>query len=102
MPTKLTIPYTSGMFFITFTCYNWLPLIDKVKGYDIIYNWFNHLIVNGHYINGYVIMPNHVHAVISFEKTNQFISTIIRLRSWHTKAKNNKSVLSLCLGSWHR
>jgi REP element-mobilizing transposase RayT len=77
MPTKSTIPYTSGMFFITFTCYNWLPLIDKVKGYDIIYNWFNHLIVNGHYINGYVIMPNHVHAVISFVKTNQSISTII-------------------------
>jgi hypothetical protein len=24
-----TIPYDGGTFFITFTCHNWLPLIDK-------------------------------------------------------------------------
>ncbi len=36
MPTKSTIPFSSGMFFITFTCYKWLPLIDKVNGYDLI------------------------------------------------------------------
>jgi RHS repeat-associated protein len=27
------------MFFITFTCYQWLSLIDKVNGYDIIYSF---------------------------------------------------------------
>jgi REP element-mobilizing transposase RayT len=77
MPVKQTIPYNFGTFFITFTCHNWLPLIDKTNGYDIIYNWFSHLKSKGHYINGYVIMPNHVHALIIFTQTSQSINTII-------------------------
>jgi putative transposase len=48
MPVKRTIPHNSGMFSITFTCYQWLSLIDKVNGYDIIYNWFDHLKSEGH------------------------------------------------------
>ena len=36
MPVKQTIPFSFGTFFITFTCYKWLPLIEKVKGYNII------------------------------------------------------------------
>ena len=77
MPVKRTIPYTSGMFFITFTCHGWLSLIDRVDGYTIIYNWFDHLKEKGHFINGYVIMPNHVHALISFINAKQSINTII-------------------------
>jgi len=77
MPVIQTIPYTYGTFFITFTCHQWLQLIDKVNGYDIIYNWFDHLKSKGHYINGYVIMPNHVHVIISFIETGQNINTII-------------------------
>ncbi len=77
MPVKQTIPYTYGTFFITFTCHQWLPLIDNVKGYELIYNWFDHLKSKGHYINGYVIMPNHIHVIISFIETGQSINTII-------------------------
>jgi len=77
MPVKSSIPYPSGTFFITFTCHRWLPLIDKVNGYDIIYKWFDYLKSKGHFINGYVIMPNHVHTLISFIETRQSINTII-------------------------
>jgi REP element-mobilizing transposase RayT len=77
MPVKQTIPYNFGTFFITFTCHNWLPLIDKVNGYDIIYKWFDYLKSKGHYINGFVVMPNHVHALISFVNTKQSINTIV-------------------------
>jgi REP element-mobilizing transposase RayT len=77
MPVKRTIPYNSGMFFITFTCYEWISLIDKTAGYDLVYNWFDHLKSTGHFINGYVIMPNHVHALISFINTKQPINTIV-------------------------
>ncbi len=77
MPVKQTIPYKFGTFFITFTCHQWLPLIDKAEAYDIIYNWFDLLKSKGHYINGYVIMPNHVHTIISFIETDQSINTII-------------------------
>ena len=41
MPIKRKIPYDSGHFFITFTCYNWLPLIDITNSYDLVYNWFD-------------------------------------------------------------
>ena len=77
MPVKQTIPYNYGIYSITFTCYNWLQLIDIVNGYDIVYRWFDHLKQQGHYITGYVIMPNHVHVIIGFKKTYQDINTII-------------------------
>lgn len=77
MAVKQTIPYNYGSFFITFTCHKWLPLIDKVNGYDIINHWFDMLKKNGHYINGYVLMRNHVHAIISFTESLQSINTII-------------------------
>ena len=53
MPVLQTIPYDDGTFFITFTCYDWLPLIDKTDGYDLMYQWFDHLKSKGHKINGY-------------------------------------------------
>jgi REP element-mobilizing transposase RayT len=77
MPVKSTIPYSEGIFSITFTCSNWLPLLDLVNGYDIVYKWFDYLKAKGHYITGYVIMPNHVHAIIGFRKTTQTINTVI-------------------------
>ena len=77
VPVKRTILDNSGIFFITFICHQWLSLIDTINGYDIIYNWFDHLKSKGHFINGYVIMPNHVHALISFINTTQSINTII-------------------------
>lgn len=77
MPSKRTIPYKSGTYFITFTCHQWLPLIEITKGYDIVYKWFDHLKSKGHYINGYVIMPNHIHFLGSFVETKQSINTII-------------------------
>ncbi len=77
MPVKQPIPHNSGIFFITFTCHNWLPLIEITNGYDIIYNWFDHLKSKGHFINGFVIMPNHIHVLISFINSKQPINTII-------------------------
>jgi len=77
MPKKQTIPYNFGTFFITFTCHKWLPLLEIINGYDIVYTWFDHLKKNGHYINGYVIMPNHVHALISFQETGKSINIIV-------------------------
>ena len=74
---KTTISYNSRIFFITFTCHQWLPLIDKTNGYDIVFNWFDHLKANGHYINGYVIMPKHEHALISLVNTGQSINSIV-------------------------
>ena len=52
-------------------------MIELTNSYDLVYNWFNHLKGNGHYIAGYVIMPNHLHALIAFRNTTQCINTIV-------------------------
>jgi REP element-mobilizing transposase RayT len=64
MPVRQTIPFTNGIFFITFTCHDWIHLIEKVNGYNIIYKWFDVLKEKGHHLNCFVIMPNHVHGII--------------------------------------
>ena len=77
MSTKRKIPYNDGVYFITFTCYKWLSLFELTNGYDIVYKWFDHLKSKGHYIVGYVIMPNHVHALIGFSNSKVSINTTI-------------------------
>ena len=54
-----------------------MPLIEQTNSYDMVYKWFDHLKLNGHYIDGYVIMPNHVHALIAFRNTGKSINTIV-------------------------
>ena len=43
----------------------------------MVYKWFDHLKDKGHYITGYVIMPNHFHALIAFRNTGQSINTMV-------------------------
>ena len=77
MPIKREIPNDSGHFLITFTCFNWLHLIEITKSHDAVYHWFDYLKSKGHFITGYVILPNHVHATIAFTKTKKSINKII-------------------------
>jgi len=77
MSVRRAIPNKDGLYFITITCAEWLWLFEITKGYDIVYKWFDHLRSKGHFICGYVIMPNHLHALIAFRNTGQSINTII-------------------------
>ena len=77
MSTKKQIPESEGVYFITITCYEWLPLFELTHGNDIVYKSFEHLKSKGHYITGYVIMPNHLHVLIAFRKSDASINTII-------------------------
>ena len=77
MSRKRAIPNEEGIYFITFTCHQWLPLFELTRAYDIIYKWFDHLKGKGHYILGYVIMPNHLHALIGFSNSTTSINNII-------------------------
>jgi REP element-mobilizing transposase RayT len=68
----------NGLYFITFTCARWLNLFEVSQSYDAVYKWFDYLKDKGHYIIGYVIMPNHIHALIAFRNTQgQSINKII-------------------------
>lgn len=77
MPVKIPIPYNHGLFFITYTCFRWLSLIDITNGYDLVYKSFDYLKKQGHYINGYVIMPNHVHSLIAFRESEKNLNKLI-------------------------
>jgi len=66
-----------GVYFITFTCFNWIPLFEITKGYDAVYNFFDVLKANGNEVLGYVIMPNHVHLMLHYTNTKQSLNTII-------------------------
>ena len=59
---------TGEIFFVTFSCYKWLPLISITNSYSSVYKWFGILNEKGADILGYVIMPNHVHLLIYLRK----------------------------------
>jgi putative transposase len=66
-----------SMYFCTFTCFNWLPLIENTKSYDQIYNWFNILKKEKASVVAYVIMPNHLHCILHFPEANFDLNKII-------------------------
>ena len=77
MAVKTSIEFTEGMYFITFTCQHWLPLFEITNSYDTVYKWFDYLFTKGHKLKGYVILPNHLHALIDFGSSQKNINTIV-------------------------
>jgi REP element-mobilizing transposase RayT len=67
-----------SFWFITFTCYDWKHLFELSKSYDLVYNWFSYLrqqkLAD---VISYVIMPNHLHAVLNLPDENKSVNTII-------------------------
>jgi len=71
---KVTKP---GIYFITFTNHAWIPLIQLTDGHDLVYRWFNILCESGHVVTGFVIMPNHLHALLYYSGGNQSLNIMI-------------------------
>jgi REP element-mobilizing transposase RayT len=55
-----------GIYFITFTCNGWKPLIELSQGFDAVYNFFTALAAQKHTLLAYVIMPNHLHLLLHY------------------------------------
>jgi REP element-mobilizing transposase RayT len=72
-----SITENQGIYFITFTCHNWLPLIERSEGYSAVYCFFEVLKHKGHSITGYVIMPNHVHFLLHYSGGEKNLNTLI-------------------------
>ena len=94
---------TDNTWFITFTCYGWLPLFEITQSYDLIYNWLK-LIDQKHQIKtlAFVIMPNHVHLLLYITddklKLNAVMSNAKRFMAYslveRLKAKNQIAILN--------
>lgn len=78
MPTRTEHSDNSSLYYITFTCFNWLPLFQFTNSYDVVYKWFNYLLEK-HNIKttAYIIMPNHLHCILFFPATDFSLSKII-------------------------
>lgn len=55
--TVHTVVEKTGIYSITFTCHDWLPLIALSDCYGTVYHFFEVLKQRGHTVTGYVIMP---------------------------------------------
>lgn len=54
-----------GLYYVTFTVVEWLPIFIDETACQIVTNSFNFCITNKHLrVNAYVIMPTHLHAII--------------------------------------
>ena len=74
---KTTQKEKNLIYFVTFTCHNWIPLFDIADAYDSVYKWFDYLKTKGHQVTGYVIMPNHFHGLIYVSPNDKTINKII-------------------------
>ena len=69
---------TDSSWFISFTCYDWIPLFEITNSYDLIYNWLR--IADEKYkikTLAFVIMPNHVHLLLYLTDDSVKLNTII-------------------------
>ena len=64
MATRIKHNETNCFYFVTFTCYKWLPLIDQSNLYNYLPKWAKNLAKKGCEICGYVAMPNHIHLLV--------------------------------------
>jgi REP element-mobilizing transposase RayT len=61
-------------YFLTFTCYKWLPLFEIANIYDYLPFWFEKLKEKGVQLVGYVIMPNHLHLILYVESKSESLN----------------------------
>ena len=104
MSVRREIQEYDGVYFITITCSGWLHLFEIADAYDAVYIWFDTLKSRDHFIAGYVIMPNHLHALIAFRNTqgesiNRIIGTGKRFMAYELvkrlKSRDENEILAL-------
>jgi putative transposase len=66
-----------SLYFITFTCYKWLHLFEEIFAYDLVYQWFDHLLIQNIRVVGFVIMPNHLHVLLHFKEMKYSLAKVI-------------------------
>jgi hypothetical protein len=65
------------VYFCTITCYKWLPLFEEAQAYEVVYNWFSHLLEYKCFVLGYVIMPNHLHVLIYHANEHTLLNRLV-------------------------
>ncbi|MFI5218584.1 MAG: transposase [Bacteroidia bacterium] len=77
MTTRTAQTEKEIIFYITITCHKWIRLFEITDFYDAVYKWFDVLKELNNQVNGYVIMPNHLHALIRVDKDSAEINKLV-------------------------
>lgn len=78
MSTRTIHTSDLSLYYITFTCFEWLPLFKLTNAYDVVYKWFSYLNEQKKIkVTAYVIMPNHLHCILFFPSPDFSLNTII-------------------------
>ena len=62
---------------MTFTCYKWLPLLDKSDIYNFLPNWISEIHKRGVFTCGYVFMPNHILLLVYVKEHSKGLNHVI-------------------------
>ena len=79
-----------AVFYCTFTCWQWLPLIERTSAHDHIYNWMHIAKSKGYRTFGFVIMPNHVRLVLHAPEglsVNKLLANAKRFLAYEIRAR---------------
>jgi len=67
------------IYYITFTILGWKEIFINDKYCDLVYKWFDYVKDKyGNKINGYVIMPNHLHTLMHITDNSPKLSVLIQ------------------------
>jgi putative transposase len=69
---------SNEIYFITFTVLGWKKIFINDRYCNLVYKWFDYMRDNyGNKIFGYVIMPNHIHALIKITSKSKKLPVLI-------------------------
>ena len=69
------------LYYVTYTCYDWLHLFSITNSFDLVYKWFDYLKNNSAIkVAAFTIMPNHVHAILFFPDTNYNLNQLYQMQ----------------------
>ena len=77
MPTHSKHSDLNQFYFVTFTCYKWLPLLEKSVIYDYLPKWIKEINKRGILVCGYVFMPNHIHLLVYSQEQSKGLNHVI-------------------------
>ncbi len=67
------------IYYITFTILDWKNIFTEDKYCQLVYKWFDYIKKKyGNLIHGYVIMPNHIHCLITITDKSPILSKFIQ------------------------
>ncbi|MBN1992222.1 MAG: transposase [Anaerolineae bacterium] len=85
MRSRYKITEQTPVYFITTSTRLWIPILLNETVFQILLNSFKYCQANkGFNLHGYVIMPNHLHAIISHDDPEQIPNVVVRDYKRHT------------------